>query len=144
MKASVKFRSRSSRFLTKSRDLASSPFTEYARTSQSAENPNFDYPFLTNLRLGTPVYTGSSLQVSQTSPNADLSPHSPNSLGSQSTKSCLRNRGLTNVLLASARYSLREQKKPSFSLGFQSNSGVNVQGRKSLFSTSFSAARAVP
>ena len=55
---------------------------------------------MTNLRLGTPDYTGSLFQVSQTSPNAHLSPHSPNSLGSQSTKSCLRNRGLTNVLLA--------------------------------------------
>ena len=90
---------------------------QYARTSQSAENPNFDYPFLTNLRLGTPDYTGSSLQVSQTSPNADLSPHSLNSLGSQSTKSCLQNCGLTNVLLTSARCSLHDQNKAFFLLG---------------------------
>ena len=117
LKATVNFRSRSSRFLTKSRGLASSPFTEYARTLQSAENPNFDYPFLTNLRLGTPDYTGSSLQVLKTSPIADLSPHSPNSLGSQSTKSCLRNRGLTTSCSRPRRAACMSKKQAFFLLG---------------------------
>ena len=59
---------------------------------------------------GTPDYTGSPLQVSQPSPNADLSLHSPNSLGSQSTKSYLPNLGLKNYLLTSVQYNLDEEK----------------------------------
>ena len=53
---------------------------------QNAENPSFDYHFLTSLCLGMPDYSGSPLEVSQPSPNADLFLHSPKSLGSQSSE----------------------------------------------------------
>ena len=84
-----------------------------------------------NLRLETPDYTRSPLQVSQPSSNADLSLNSPNSLGFQSTKSCLRNRGLTNYLLASARCSL-DEKKAFFSFGDRSNCACEYPRRKAL------------
>ena len=83
---------------------------------QNAENPNFGYMFLTNLHLGGggAERTGSPLLMLQPSPNADLSLRSPSSLGSQSTKSCLRNGGLTNCLLSSVQCSFREAENPSF------------------------------
>ena len=122
--------------------LGELPFTEYARTPQNSENPNFDYLFRKNLRLGTPESPGSPLQVSQQSPNTDLSLHFPNSFGSQSTKSCLRNCRQPNYLLTSAQCSLRE-KKAFFLLERWIEQRPSRSKANSLSAQSFSAAKGV-
>ena len=96
-----------------------------------------------NLYLEMPDYTGFRLQVSQRSPNPDLSLHSPNSLCSQNTKSYLRNRGLSNYQPTSVRCSFCEEKNILSPWAIDRTAPVKPKA-KSLDCIKLSAMRAMP